>query len=84
VIEGLEDQHADKISIYPNPTSGIVNLAGATNAHVTVYNTTGMIVADYPGLVGQSIDLSAQPNGIYFLKVSTEAFVTTKRISLAR
>jgi len=84
VIEGVEDQHADKISIYPNPTSGIVNLAGATNAHVTVYNTTGMIVADYPGLVGQSIDLSAQPNGIYFLKVSTEAFVTTKRISLAR
>jgi hypothetical protein len=82
VIEGMEDQHANKIRIYPNPTSGMVNLAGATNAHVTVFNTTGMIVADYPGLVGHSIDLSAQPNGVYFLKIGTDEFVTTKMISL--
>jgi hypothetical protein len=61
--------------IYPNPTSGIVNLIVANNysdIKFELYNYSGKkmkvgFIETIPGKI--QIDLSDQPNGIYFLKI---------------
>lgn len=82
VLTGLEDNMASKIEVYPNPTTGMIKIKGVDDAKVSVYSITGSLITEYESL--QTIDLSAQPNGIYFVKIYGDDFVTTKRITLNR
>ncbi len=84
VLTGIGDNYSDNIKVYPNPTTGFVNISGAKNANVAIYNITGTLVAEYDNLTKETIDLSAQANGIYIVSISTNSFVTTKRITLNR
>jgi hypothetical protein len=56
---------------YPNPTTGLITIAGLPNAEtdLTVFDSVGKLVAR-KRLVGSNsyIDISDLPNGIYFLK----------------
>lgn len=73
----------EQISVYPNPSHGIFNIALPTvqdEVQVTIYNLSGqqleyLIIKD-KGV----IDLSKQPNGIYFVKVIHQQQVITKKI----
>jgi len=82
VIAGLEDNAASKVKVYPNPTTGIVNISGVEDAKIAVYSITGTLIAEYEST--KTIDMSSQPNGIYFVKVYGENFVSTKRVTLNR
>lgn len=84
VITGIGNNYADNVKVYPNPTTGFVNIAGVENAKVAVYNITGTLIAEYDNFTEEAIDLSAQANGIYFVSISTDSFVATKRITLNR
>lgn len=84
VIQGLANTNEAMVTIYPNPTSGLIQVKGAENAKVTVYNTTGMVVADFPEMKNNTINLSHLPIGVYFVKVQTTNATTTKRVSLTR
>lgn len=84
VLTGIGDNYADKIQVYPNPSKGLIHINGANNAEISVYNTVGILVAEYNNFTEGTIDLSTQANGIYFVKVSTDSFVATKRITLNR
>lgn len=84
VLTGIGDDSADKISVYPNPSTGLIHIDGAKNAEISIYNTVGVLVGEYNNYSEGAIDLSTQANGIYFVKVSSENFVATKRITLNR
>ena len=66
------------ISIFPNPSMGMFTLAyegGGKRSQIEIYNVLGEKVAQIviPGGGGnQEIDLSDQPDGIYFLQIKTE------------
>jgi hypothetical protein len=76
------------ISVYPNPTSGnlniAVNSAGNTTAEISIYNIIGTAVYDKTLSAGEKknilLDLSAQASGIYILKIKTPEGVGTKKI----
>jgi hypothetical protein len=54
-------------SIYPNPTSGILNIDSQTSiAHISVYNHLGQIVLEKKGTY--QLDISRLNQGIYFVK----------------
>jgi PKD repeat protein len=61
-----------KISIFPNPTSGKVNISGIANADVKVYNTTGEVIFNINIMKSGQIDLSGFENGIYFINIKTD------------
>jgi hypothetical protein len=65
------------VTIYPNPTNGMVNIDGYEIIEVKVYNVLGQLVKETKENV---IDLSAQEAGIYILKVITPSGVITKQI----
>lgn len=85
---GINDAafHND-LAIYPNPTTGIVNLSEAftstTDFAVVVYNSFGEIILRGKNL--KSFDLSEQANGIYFLSIATEeGHVINKKVILMK
>lgn len=69
-ITSVEDIiEANKISLYPSPTTGIVNVSGATpNAEYTVFSIVGAI-AKQGFLTSNTIDLTSLNSGICFVKV---------------
>lgn len=80
------------VKLYPNPTSGIVNAAvsldEATDVQVEVYNSLGQLVQqahwnDVSDAI-HTINLSAQANGMYFIKLTTDKTTITKKVMISR
>ncbi len=79
----IEENPLESISIYPNPSNGIFNIDiynADNNVNMIVINAQGQIV--YSEKVGTStqIDLSNQPDGIYFVKFINNNNITIKKI----
>ena len=78
------------INVYPNPSTGPVNvdlaLFSLGQTEITVYNVVGEVVArESHNVVNPKrvkLDLSTQPNGAYFVKVQTEKGSVTRKLML--
>ncbi len=71
---GVIDEALPTLSIYPNPTTGICNLDFPYLTHdkisVVVLDVLGRKIKTFSiNQYDTSIDLSAQPKGIYFIKI---------------
>lgn len=67
------------INLFPNPTNGIINLPidiGIT--YIEVYDLNGQMIIKYNQK--SEIDLTRLPNGLYFVKISTQNGVINKKI----
>ncbi len=70
-------------NIYPNPTTGIFNLNTVENINVEITDITGKTI--YSSDVNSKttkIDISAQPKGIYFLKIKSDSQTISEKIIL--
>ena len=58
--------------IYPNPTNSILYITDKNrqlrNANIEIKNTLGQVV--YVGVYSHQIDVSALPQGIYFITIN--------------
>jgi len=68
------------IIVYPNPTNGLVFVNSENVKRIDVHNIFGQKV-DYIEN-SQTIDISSQAKGIYFLKIYTDTEYVLKRIVL--
>ncbi|MGZ4049274.1 MAG: T9SS type A sorting domain-containing protein, partial [Bacteroidia bacterium] len=88
VATGITEKSAGSINIFPNPSStGIVTVDLGfifNNTIITVYDIVGKIISvkEADAASKQSIDLSAQPNGCYFVSIKNDSGITTKKIIL--
>ncbi len=57
------------ISVYPNPTNGLIYLDQPFNGQVMVYNSLGQLVVSVNGNDQQTIDLSDLESGIYLVVI---------------
>lgn len=73
-----ENSAEEKIEIYPNPTSGIINIEGKEVAEVQVYNSFGQLAKTFQNT--NVIDLEPLPKGIYVLVITNNKNIkrTTK------
>jgi hypothetical protein len=70
------------ISVYPNPTSGIVTIEGKSNLKsIQLFDVQGRLLqAKIHNDVSASIDISDKSNGIYFLKITSETGIKVEKI----
>ncbi|TXB65319.1 T9SS type A sorting domain-containing protein [Vicingus serpentipes] len=73
-----ENSLANSISVYPNPSSGFVNIkSDNANFKLTVYNNLGQEII--PNFLSKT-QLQLPSKGIYFLKFSSEKETLVKKI----
>jgi len=80
------------LEVYPNPTKGIFTVDVISDqintADLKVVDALGKVIFEQKGLNVQenqsSIDLSDNPQGIYFVVVSSEDYRTVKKIFLQK
>ncbi len=71
------------ISIYPNPTNGIINIKSIENSvkQISIINITGEIVLTIPDIqTDETVDLSDFENGIYIVRIQTDKGIIIKKI----
>jgi len=79
----LDPVHA--IQVYPNPTTGIINIKNAENSQVSVYDILGKLVLTYDNKTSfGTIDLSNLDEGIYVVTIFKANATITRRINLIR
>jgi len=87
-IESKQNTDDFNVLISPNPSDGIFNIifTGQNNSNITnelfLYNSLGNLILNETNVTNKSIDLSNQPKGVYYLKVSSNN--TNKYFKLIR
>lgn len=76
VTDGTEETVEATTSIYPNPTSGVVNIVSKGEQNVTIYNIVGQRVFEGVSNGYLQIDMKAYGAGIYAIQVGD----TTQKI----
>ena len=65
----LENSSVNELSLFPNPTDGIISIRSDKNYQLEIYSVDGKIILKDNG---NQIDISALQNGTYFLKITKE------------
>jgi hypothetical protein len=86
---GIETNNENILTVYPNPTTGIVNInfGNVSNdiAQVSVYNLIGEIVYfhnNVPMTGNHSLDLDRFERGIYYVNITIDGETTLKKVVL--
>lgn len=75
----MDNGNESKIHIYPNPTTGKLEITGAKTAEIRIRDTFGRIVKEQL-MSNQILDISTFPNGSYFISIKMKKGVFRKRI----
>jgi len=78
----VEDMTLDGISVYPNPSEGVITIGNDNNDNsvVQITNLEGKVVATQEISSTTTIDLSANGTGVYLVKVSNDNGSMVERV----
>ena len=81
---GLNDNLAEFISVYPNPSNGLVNISSPENIErITVINLVGQTVLDItPSSSKTQLNLEGYQSGLYFVNMVIEGQRITKKLTI--
>ena len=72
-------------SIYPNPTSGDLNINAEAMTHVTVFNAMGQMVYDQDvNTDSMVLNMGQYEAGVYMVRIDTENGSSVKRITVVK
>jgi len=91
-INESSNEFDNAINIYPNPSTGLlnlkINLNEASDISIEVYNTVGARVNSYSIAnatnVVKEIDLSHLNSGVYLVKLSDGTNISTKKVTISK
>jgi len=88
-VTGVNSVNAanNAVSIYPNPTSGLLNVVVSENATVQLMDITGkqvLLQTTINAYENQGVNIAGFANGVYIMKVISENNVTVKKIVLSK
>jgi uncharacterized protein (TIGR02145 family) len=88
-LTGINENKTEELNIFPSPSSGAftINIGSAESYHlITIYNATGQLV--FENKIGTEkiypINLTDQPNGIYFIRLEGEKNSVIKKVLIQK
>lgn len=85
VVTDAVSEQSDGISVYPNPTAGIITVEAIGMTRLTVMNALGQVVYDAPVDADEvSLDLAQFGAGMYVVRINTATETLVKRISVVK
>ena len=84
-ILAVNQNQLEDISLYPNPATSIINLKNAENANIQVFDVLGKMIISKDNIsMNEQIDVTKLQTGTYFMKISKDNNVTTKRFLVSK
>ena len=91
VVSGIAEESKDDnlIKVYPNPASGVFNLAFEVttkgNYELEIRNETGQVVyreklGEFSGVYNKPVDISREAKGVYFVRLSDGKHTSVKTV----
>ena len=75
----ISDLSLNGISVYPNPTEGIVNIKGKESVDaIRLFNISGQIIKEVVN--ANSIDISSQRSGLYMIEIEDEGKTSVAKL----
>jgi hypothetical protein len=85
ITVGLNTFNNSSFNMYPNPTTGLIQVEGVQGANVIVYDILGTVVYNQANASAKTtIDLSNLDAGNYFVKITNNNEVSTQKIVLTK
>lgn len=82
---GINEDMLSYVNIYPNPSTGTINVENASNATIKVYDILGKEVASIEKASNNArIDLNKFAEGTYIVRVISNNNVVSKKINLIK
>jgi hypothetical protein len=69
---GQNENMSNDVSMYPNPTSGVIRIYGATHSTISIYSGNGLLCRTINDFSGTSLNLTDLPKGVYILNIQRE------------
>lgn len=69
--DGVIENAASAFNVYPNPTTGMVNIEGENISSIAIYNAAGQLVNVVRGTT--TIDMSVYGSGVFYLNIIDNA-----------
>lgn len=70
-ILGINTDQLDRVSIYPNPVSAVLNILNAENANLEVYNLLGQVLYTKSNIsLQEEVQVSSFTQGTYFVRIT--------------
>lgn len=77
----VDDFSQESITLYPNPTDGIVHIENAEGFQVEVFNILGKVVLNKAHITNQeTLNLSNLTAGVYYVKLQNENTTEVKKV----
>ena len=75
---GIGTMESAMVRLYPNPTTGVLNIEAEEVQRVEVYDLGGRVVirSEQP----TAIDFSTVPTGVYYVKVVCQHYTTVHKV----
>ena len=84
IVEAIFDEVAEnqntRVSVYPNPTNGMLNIVVNGDFEYQILNGMGQEVANGNAQGSQKVNLSNMAKGVYFLRLNTGSQVNIQKI----
>lgn len=79
-ILGINSDQLNKVIVYPNPATTVLNINNAENAMVEIYNVLGQVLYTKNNIsIQQEIEVSSLNSGTYFVKITNGNAVKTSK-----
>jgi hypothetical protein len=84
-VLSVNQSQLDNLSLYPNPASTVLNLKNAENANIQVFDVLGKLILSQENIaMDTQINVANLANGTYFMKISKDNAVATKRFLISK
>jgi hypothetical protein len=81
----LTEKVIQNVQLFPNPVNSNLNITNLSNTKVEIFNVVGQRISAYENANGNlNVDMTAYPNGIYFVKMQNGKSVRTEKIKLVK
>jgi hypothetical protein len=84
-VLGVNQTTLENVTIYPNPAKDEINISSAENAEIQIYDLLGKMIFSMNNIeMNQQLNVAKFQTGTYFMKISKDNSVTTKRFLISR
>ena len=74
----------DNVHVYPNPTTGLLNVSGHGTMCITVSNILGQKLIETTAEDNTVIDLNRFESGVYLIQFETENGITVQKVNVSK